>query len=93
MLNKYASPISEGVYRAALNALATFIVVTLTAYQAAEALGLLRGERWEKSIIAGAIAALTPFVTGSLMAKSDQNRAEHHEVKPADVPVAAVKQK
>lgn len=92
MLNKFSSPISEGVYRAALNALATFIVVTLTAYQGLEALGLLRGERWEKALIAGVIAALSPFVTGALIAKSDQTRAERDVVKPADVPVAAVNQ-
>lgn len=92
MLNKFSSPISEGVYRAALNAVATFIVVTLTAYQGLEALGLLRGDRWEKALIAGVIAALSPFVTGAIIARSDQNRAENLESKPADVPIAATRQ-
>lgn len=89
MLNKFDSPISEGVYRAALNAAATFIVFTLVTYQGLETMGMLRYDRWEKSVIAGVIAALTPFITGSLIAKSDQNRAENLQAKPADVPIAA----
>lgn len=91
MLNKFDSPISEGVYRALLNAVATLIVVTLTTYQGMDMLDMARYDRWEKALIAGVIAALTPFVTGSLIAKSDQNRAEKSQVKDADVPVAAVR--
>ena len=90
MLNKFASPISEGIYRAALNALGTFTFVALTAYQGFKLIpDMSRGDRLEDAIIAGIVAAVAPFATGALMAKSDQNRAEHMDSRAADVPIAA----
>lgn len=89
MLNKFMTPASEGIYRAFLNAAATFGFVTLTTYKGIEALGLERLDRWETALVAGGIACLAPFVTGSLIAGSDQKRADEGKVKPADVPEAS----
>jgi hypothetical protein len=88
MLNKFSSPATEGAYRAFLSALATFASVGLISYQTLYA-HLLDPERLKESLIAGAIAALAPFVAVSAMGASDQHRADEDVVKPADVPVAA----
>lgn len=89
ILNKGTSPITEGIYRAALTTGATFISVTFVAYQTIFTLVMPDGERWKESAIAGVIAAVAPFVSQTLMAGSDQSRAHKDETKPADVPVAA----
>ena len=94
LLNKFASPLGEGTYRAALNALATLVVVTLTTFQGLVAvdptgMAIPETERWKSALIAGVIAALSPFVTGAMIAASDQRRAERSDFVPADVPIAA----
>lgn len=93
MLNKFATAMAEGTYRAVLLALGTVALVTLTMYQKSPAIDAItgapvpEGERWKAALIAGLIAALAPLVGGSLMAGSDERRARRGIVKPADVPV------
>jgi hypothetical protein len=89
MLNIGTSPITEGTYRAFLTALATFLSVTLVSYQVNITGAVIEGDRWKEAAIAGLIAALAPFVSQTVMAASDQSRANRDVISPADVPVAA----
>ena len=93
MLNKFSSPFGEGFYRALLQTGATFVVGTFGTFLGMQAANIARGERWEISLMTGAISALGPFAVGTAIARSDQLRAENDVVKPADVPVAAVNQR
>ena len=94
MLNRFSSPMEEGTYRAFINMVATLVVTTLTTYATTPLLNNQTGimiaeqDRWKFAIIAGVIAALTPFVGGTAMAASDQSRANKSETKPANVPNA-----
>ncbi len=93
MLNRFSTPLSEGFYRAVLNAALTFVVAFLTAYQGFKLIPEMAfGNRIEDAVIVGLLAALSPLVGGTLMANSDQNRANNLDSRAADVPIAAGRQ-
>ena len=96
MLNRFESPLGEGFYRALITAIVTLASVTLMTFQGAatvdpNGIAIPEQDRWKAALIAGAIAALAPFVSQGAMAVSDQGRADKGEVKPADVPEAAAR--
>jgi hypothetical protein len=93
MLNRYSTPFSEGFYRALLSTGATFIVSTFGAFMAMGTAMPPPPDRWQLALMTGAISALGPFAVGTSVAKSDQDRADKSENKPADVPVAAAEQR
>jgi hypothetical protein len=83
MLNKFDSAFGEGTYRAFLNAIGNFLFVGFAFYQVSEK--LMRTDRIEDAVVAGALAALGSLGFGAVIAKSDQARFEKGLVKPADV--------
>ena len=83
LLNKFDSPAAEGLWRAVLTAIVTGVSAMLIAYQA-NVNTLTDPERIKEAAIVGIILALAPFVSQGVMAASDQTRAKHGDVKPAD---------
>lgn len=89
------TPIGEGLKRAIVNAFITFVYVTILTYQ-----GLLRltpipesNDMIRDAVIAGALAALAPFIVQTAQAQMDQSRANNGVVNASDVPIAIAAKK
>lgn len=89
------TPIGEGVKRAVITAVITFVYTAFLTYQglvkacelAAQACGP-ETDRLRDAVVAGVIVALSPFVIQTAQGAMDQRRADRGEVMASDVPIA-----